>query len=188
MVTLFSTNLNTGMETSNPPSRYRSQPPSTNLRRRRPLGRPACPRRPLPGFSNWRRARGYRTPGTSVRSSRSFQGRNAGLTRSSRKKKKKRNQYRRGYVKKLRAYMSSVGGSFSCFSFPASVPVHFVGELECRCLGLGPLSGRLPTLVRAIWTRLYRFLRRHDLGWSTRARWGLRVNRWKSVVRWVRDV
>jgi len=58
--------------------------------------------------------------------------------------------------------VSSVSSLFRSLGFPTGVLLHFIGELESRRFGLGPLSGGLPSLVRGVGSRLDRFLRRHD--------------------------
>jgi hypothetical protein len=58
-------------------------------------------------------------------------------------------------------YDSSVRGILRGLSFPTSVLLYFVGDLEGRRFGFGPLGGGLPSLFRAVGSRLDWFLRRH---------------------------
>jgi len=72
-------------------------------------------------------------------------------------------QNRKSRCRKRGTYESSVRGLLSSLSFPTSVLVHFIGELEGRRFGLGPLGGCLPSLVRGVRARLNRFLGGHDM-------------------------
>ena len=64
--------------------------------------------------------------------------------------------------RKRRTYEGSISGIPSSLGFFPSVLVHLIGELASRRFSLGPLSGRLPSFVRGVRTRLDWILGRHD--------------------------